>query len=106
MARHAAESQRVSAANVARANEPGYRAQELESFQEFLARAVDGHVPGDLEGAFKTRQSNTPVAPNGNSVSLEMEAFKSAEAMGEHTLAMTVYGKSLDLLRTALGKAR
>jgi flagellar basal-body rod protein FlgB len=33
-----------------------------------------------------------------------MEMFKSAEAAGQHEQAMTVYSKSLDLLRTALGK--
>jgi flagellar basal-body rod protein FlgB len=33
-----------------------------------------------------------------------MELFKSAEAASQHNQAMTVYSKSLELLRTALGK--
>lgn len=40
MARHAAESQSVSAANIARANEPGFKASEMESFEAYLARAA------------------------------------------------------------------
>ena len=36
MARHAAEAQTRSAANIAHADDPGYRAQELESFQMLL----------------------------------------------------------------------
>ena len=106
MARHATEAQRVSATNVAHANQPGYKAMELESFQDFLARVTAGHAQDGLQSSFRMIQSTTPVAPNGNSVSLEMEAYKSAEAMGEHTLALTVYGKTMDLMRTALGKGR
>lgn len=104
MARHAAEAQRVSATNVARANEPGYKAMEVESFQDFMARVNSGTATQGLNSSFRVAESNTPISPNGNSVSLEAEAFKSAEAMGQHTLALTVYGKSLDLLRSALGK--
>jgi flagellar basal-body rod protein FlgB len=44
------------------------------------------------------------MSPNGNSVSLEQEIFNSAEAMGQHSLALSVYTKSMDLLRTAIGR--
>ncbi len=106
MARHAAEAQRVSATNIAHANEPGYKAQDVESFQDFMSRVTSGQAQNGLDSAFRMLDSDTPVSPNGNSVSLEAEAFKSAEAMGNHTMALTVYSKSLDLLRTALGKGR
>lgn len=104
MARHAAESQRVSATNVARADEPGYKAAEIESFEDFLSRAASGASPDGLSRPFDVTQSDAPAAPNGNTVSLEREAFNSAEAVGQHNLALTVYTKSLDLLRTAIGK--
>ena len=104
MARHAAEAQRVSATNVAHANEPGYKAHELESFQDFMTRVTSGQTQHGLDSPFRMLQSDTPGSPNGNSVSLETEAYKSAEAMGNHTMALTVYGKTLDFLRSAMGK--
>ena len=38
MARHSAESQKVAATNIAHADEPGYKASEIESFQDYLTR--------------------------------------------------------------------
>ena len=104
MARHATEAQRVSATNIAHANEPGYKAQEVESFQDFMSRVASGQAQDGLDSAFRMLESDTPISPNGNSVSLEAEAYKSAEAMGNHTMALTVYGKTLDFLRSAIGK--
>ena len=104
MARYAAESQKVSATNIAHADEPGYKAKQLESFESYLKRAGSGVAAAGLNTGFKTVESDTPVSPSGNSVSVEMELFRSAEAAGQHDQAMTVYAKSLELLRTALGK--
>ena len=104
MARYAAESQKVSATNVAHADEPGYKAKELESFESYLSRAANSASHTGLNTSFKVVESNGPLSPSGNSVSVEMEMFKSAEAAGQHQQALTVYSKSLDLLRTALGK--
>lgn len=106
MARHAAESQQVSAANVANANVPGFKAGEIESFEAFLARTMPQGAPDGLESGFKTGVSSAPADPNGNNVSLETEIFNSSSAMGQHNLALTVYSKSIDLMRTALGKPR
>ena len=104
MARYAAESQKVSATNIAHADEPGYKARQLESFETYLKRAGSGASAAGLNTGFKIIESDTPASPSGNSVSVEMEMFKSAEAAGQHDQAMTVYTKSLQLLRTALGK--
>lgn len=106
MARHAAESQKVSATNIAHADAPGYKASEIESFEAFLARTMPSGGAGGLETGFKISPSATLSAPNGNNVSLEREIFNSADAMGQHNLALTVYTKSIDLMRTALGKPR
>lgn len=106
MARHAAESQRVSATNVANADAPGFKAGEIESFEAFLARTMQAGGTGDIMAGFKVGTSGAPADPNGNNVSLEQEIFNSAEALGQHNMALTVYSKSIDLLRTALGKPR
>lgn len=105
MARHAAESQKVSATNIAHADTPGYKASEVESFEDFLARAIKAGSAVSEQG-FRVLDSTTPAAPNGNNVSLEQEIFNSADAMGQHNMALTIYSKSIDLLRTALGKPR
>lgn len=104
MARHAAESQKVSATNISHASEPGYQASEIESFQDFLQRAAN--TPDMESGAprFQTDLLDAYSSPNGNSVNLEEEVFKAAQAQGDHELAVSVYTKSLDLLRTAIGK--
>lgn len=104
MARHAAESQRVAATNISRADEPGYKASQIETFQDFLARtALDESAASGTEG-FKTEQVRTGAKPNGNTVKIEQEAFRAADAVSQHEMALSVYTKSLDLLRSAIGK--
>lgn len=104
MARHAAESQKVSATNIAHADEPGYKATKLESFESYMARATSGASPGAMSTPFRTVEMDTIGSPNGNTVSLEAEMLNSADAMSQHQLALTVYTKSINLLRTAMGK--
>lgn len=104
MAQYAAEAQSVSATNIARANEPGFKAKEIEPFEAYLARLQNSASTDPLAQGFRITESSSPTAPNGNSVSLEQEIFKSAEAMGQHSLAISVYTKSMDLLRTAIGR--
>ena|SRR3990167_4295646 len=104
MARYAAEAQSVSATNIARANEPGYKAKEIEPFEAYLARVSANGAPDPMAEEFRVSTAHNPMSPNGNTVSLEQEVFNSAEAMGQHSLAISVYTKSMDLLRTAIGR--
>jgi flagellar basal-body rod protein FlgB len=104
MARYAAEAQSVSATNIARANEPGYKAKEIETFDAFLARVSSNPAADPMTATFQITESRGPMSPNGNNVSLEQEVFNSAEAMSQHSLALSVYTKSMDLLRTAIGR--
>ncbi|MEE9381206.1 MAG: flagellar biosynthesis protein FlgB [Hyphomonadaceae bacterium] len=102
MARHSAEGLKVSATNIANADQPGYKAAKVESFEAFLSRTTA--QPRGLSTPFQILTADTPASPNGNSVSLEYEMFASSDALGQHNLALSVYSKSLDLLRTAIGK--
>lgn len=106
MARHAAESLKVSATNIAHADEPGYKANKVESFKTYLSRTASGAAPDGLANPFRVSLADSIASPDGNSVNLEQEVFSSAEAMGRHSMALTVYTKSLDLMRTAIGKGR
>ncbi|MEL6859743.1 MAG: flagellar biosynthesis protein FlgB [Pseudomonadota bacterium] len=104
MARHAAESQQTSAENLARANEPGYKAVQVESFSDFVKRTGPALEQIDFNQGFEQSLSKTPAAPNGNTVSIEQEVFRSAEAANQHQMALTVYSKSLEMMKLALGR--
>lgn len=104
MARHAAESQRVAATNISRADEPGFKASQIESFQDYLSRTALEAGAGNGSEGFKTQEILTGAKPNGNTVKIEQEVFRAADAVSQHEMALTVYTKSLDLLRSAIGK--
>ena len=104
MARHAAETQSTSAQNLSRANEPGYKAVEVESFADYVKRNGPTLEQIDFNQPFEQILSKGAASPNGNTVSIEQEVFKSAEAVGKHTMAINVYTKSLDLMKLAIGR--
>lgn len=104
LARHSAAEQSVRAENIANADQPGYKSREIESFGDYLERTMGAADAASQRAEFRIRTSDTPAEPNGNTVNLEYEALRAAEAAGQHDMAVTVYSKSLDLLRTALGR--
>lgn len=114
LARHAVDRQNAIARNVANADTPDYRATDIKSFSETYhsgASGVDmrssraGHIGGNLDLANQSRifQTDDPVSPNGNSVSLESEMVKAGQVQHQHELALSVYSKSMDILRASLG---
>lgn len=105
MAQHAAETQRVSAENIARAGEPGYKAMAVESFGSYMDRLATVPQATGAPPAFSISAATTPINPNGNSVSIEHEIFKSAEAGGQHNMALSVYAKSMELMKMAIGRS-
>ncbi len=115
LAGHAAERHSAIARNVANADTPGYRAQDIRDFAEVyrsgdaapLRRTRTGHVAaatGATVMAASDRLQGGKASPNGNSVSLETEMVKAAEVRREHDLALAIYGKSLAILRASLGR--
>lgn len=115
MAQHAAARQATVAANVANADTPGYRAQDLAPFSETyraeqpetgLRTTRTGHVmEGEAPGSAFTRiDTPGPSAPNGNTVSLETEMVRATEVRHQHELALSVYQTALNVLRTSLGR--
>ncbi len=113
MARQAAFRQNAVAQNVANADTPGYRALDVPSFaetyQDERTTPMRATRAGHLGAANRVNVAMEPdpdaaaMSPDGNSVSLEDEMVKSAEVQRAHTLALTVYRSSLDILRTSLG---
>jgi len=97
-AQHAATRQAVVAQNIANADTPGYRAQDIPSFDaawHALPRGV---------GDPRTFDAGTPASPNGNTVSLELEMLRGIEAQRDHARALQVYGSALSILRSSLGR--
>ena len=113
MARHAGSRQAVVAANIANADTPGYRSRDVSPFLDTyrsgdtgaMRHTRDRHLGGH-EGAAAPRVADSPgpSSPNGNTVALETEMFRSVDAKRQHDRALAVYRASLDLVRSSLGR--
>jgi flagellar basal-body rod protein FlgB len=114
LAAHAGARMGVIARNVANADTPGYKAQDLPSFDKvFAASGQDmratrpGHFGASSEGAaLLPEQAPGRESPNGNTVSLEGEMVKSVEARQSHEMALAVYRATSDVIRASLGRSR
>jgi flagellar basal-body rod protein FlgB len=111
------ERQRVLAENVANADTPKFRPHDLAPLQFdprvpprtaplTLARTDGGHVTSSADGssAFQADRAGYEVRPAGNAVTLEDEMMKVAANQMDYQAATTLYTRSLNLLKTALGK--
>jgi flagellar basal-body rod protein FlgB len=116
------QRQRVLAQNVANSDTPNYRARDLEQLKfeapgqvaasgvtaVSLAQTESGHIAGlGANGsAFRSeRDSHYEVRPTGNTVSLEDEMMKVAANQMDYQAVTALYTRSLNLLKTALGKS-
>lgn len=113
MARHAGARQAVTAANMANADTPGYRARSIAPFAESyvadgtaaLRATRTGHIGiNGTAGDAPVQMSQAEASPNGNSVSLELEMMNAVEIQREHSRALAVYKHSLDVLRMSIGR--
>lgn len=115
MGQHVAQRQAIVARNIANADTPGYKAQDLQSFEDSYRRRDDlpalrttdrRHLPTPewSPAAARVLPAETGVSPNGNSVSLEDEMLKAAELKREHDLSLGIYRSALDLMRTSIGR--
>ena len=111
------ERQRVLAENVANADTPNYQAKDIAepSFNLSspglpaslaLSRTAGAHLAGlDGGSSFAQKTSgNGQVRPAGNAVSLEDEMMKAGDNQADYQLAASLYQKSLDALKIAVGK--
>jgi|SRR6185437_14982627 len=115
------ERQRVLAENIANADTPGFRPRDLTppKFDSALGvassgpavtlvRTEPGHIAGpDGGGATDFRSQNTKgyeVHPTGNAVSLEDEMMKLAANQMDYQAVTALYTRSLNMLKTAIGK--
>ena len=116
LARHSGARQSQIAKNIANSDTPGYRARDLVSFSETyremrgasdLRATRAAHVGrGSSEPEFRSVDAGGEASPNGNTVSIETEMVRATRAKSNHDLALTVYRRSLDIIRTSLGRGR
>ena len=100
LAAHASARQSVIAANVAHADTPGYRAREVEDFATHFHR-----LRSDPAAAPRTHSvAGAALSPNGNSVSLETEMTRAAEARQQFDMALGIYQSVSAIIRTSLGR--
>jgi len=114
------ERQRVLSENVANADTPGFRANDLTPLKfdrnlpapspgVALARTDAAHQassgPSMGRGAFESaRNKGGEIRPTGNAVSLEEEMIKVAANQMDYQAATALYSRSLGLIKTALGR--
>jgi flagellar basal-body rod protein FlgB len=113
--------QRVLAENVANSDTPNYRARDLAplKFEDppfatpstasavSLVRTENGHIAGVGLSPSPYRTGNQrlyEVRPAGNAVNLEEEMMKVAANQMDFQTATALYTRSLNLIKTALGK--
>lgn len=105
MAGHAAQKHEVIARNIANANTPGYKARDIQSFEELYAASErEGTDPRLVRSAERLMTVSQGTAPNGNNVSIEEQMLGAAEAKGQHDMALAIYRKTLDLVRLSIGR--
>jgi len=111
----ASKRQNVVASNIANADTPGYRARILQPFSTTFQNSSDamamrqtrpGHLAASNDSPLSGQLefSKAEASPNGNTVSLETEMTKAAEIKQQYEMALTIYKKSMDILRTSLGR--
>jgi flagellar basal-body rod protein FlgB len=111
--------QKLLAENVANAETPGYRTRDLKEFN------FEGLVQSQSMGSIATRTTNSrhfavgntgnesfgtrsnasfEVTPDGNGVVLEEEMMKISTNQMDYQAATSLYSRSMQLIRTALGR--
>lgn len=106
--------QKVLAENVANADTPGFRPHDLkepgfqstgpEMVRATLTNARHLALPGGADGFDGRNASRFETTPSGNGVALEDEMMKVAQNQADYQMATMLYSKSLQLLKTAVGK--
>jgi flagellar basal-body rod protein FlgB len=108
-----AQRQSVISSNIANANTPGYKAKDVESFEDAMSKSVpmtatDSQHLGSADiGTSRLDEdgaSQAEVLVSGNDVNLEQEFLKSNDVMRSYTLN-TQLMKSFDRMLQSVTKS-
>ena len=109
LARHSVQRHAQVAENIANSDTPGYKAKDLEPFSQAYAKseraAMDARASGSVNHAYRAETIKIAgvASPDGNTVALEDQMTRSTASVRDHDTALTVYSKTLSMLRTTLG---
>lgn len=97
LAAHSGARLGIVARNIAHADTPGFRAQDLPDFATAYAHQTDPRKlrPTDTRGAHD---------PNGNSVRLDDQMVRMADIRMNHDMALAVQRSTSAIVRAALGR--
>ncbi len=111
--------QKLLAENVANADSVGFKPRDLKSFSKTyaatgalqavsLTMTASTHLAGydQLSGFSGNKGLDFETVPSGNSVNLEDQMTKLAENQMDYQSAITIYTKSMNYLKIALGKGK
>lgn len=106
-ARHAAKRHMLVAKNIANADTPGYRAQDITPFSVNQTRSAPQtlrqthamHILPNASIDHSIVERDFDTAKNGNSVTLETEMVHATEARRAHSRAITIYRSALSQIR-------
>ena len=111
MARHAAFRHRTIAENLSNSETPGYKAMDVKPFDAALFERA-GATPAETESVALRQMmraheiENAPTSPNGNSVAVDDQMARAVDAQAQHNAALSIYRKSLELLRLSFASQR
>ena len=107
MAQHAAKRHATIAENLANADTPGYKARDLPMFDASAAvQSGDAHGSGLKHMMSPIELENAQASPNGNTVSVEDQLGRAADAQAQHETALLLYRKAMDFLRISIKPPR
>jgi flagellar basal-body rod protein FlgB len=89
------DRQKLVASNIANADTPGYRTQDINFHSEF-ENAMQGQAPSKIE------PDGLPVKPDGNNVNLDREARLLAENAMRFSIASSFARADLSSIRAAI----
>ena len=105
-----AQRQSVISQNVANANTPGYKAKDVESFEEAMRKSVPmavtnaDHFSPSADGTVEARDNDpyqAEVLVSGNDVSLEQEFLNSYDVMRSYSMNAQILKTFNNMLLTA-----
>lgn len=108
----------VLAGNIANADTPGYRAMDLQPFEDMVRRSHFGRMApvatqvGHIAGGRAVddpRADNIAdpyeASPTGNEVVLEQQMIAISQNVLDHQLVSDLYRRNVGMIRTALGRS-
>lgn len=95
------DSQKTISENIANAETGGFRAKEVQPFEEYLERAANVEISPDATSA----ESETTWGEDltGNSVVLEEQIMAASSTASQYKIAANLYRKAHSMLRAVAG---